>query len=169
MRRPRSGFSLVEVVIAVAIVGIAVLGILGLLASLARNSAEARERLTAAGLADAVAVELRRQVDQDGWEGVVASVSAGEGSPGLRLVARRDGGGVRPAGDEGSAAGPDRFFLIEARRVTGGALATPASAPVVPLRIRVRWPHQPAALSRSTDGAPDPGQAQLEYLHVLNR
>lgn len=169
MPHARRGFSLVEVVIAVAIVGIAVLSILGLLASLARASAEARERQTAAGLADAVAVELRRQVDQDGWERVVASATAAEGGAPLRLVARRDGSGVRPPQAGGHSAGPDQFYLIEARRVTSGALATPSGSPAVPLRIRVTWPYQPTGANSANGAGTETGASQLEYTAVLNR
>lgn len=168
MHRTQRAFSLIEVAIAVGIVGVTVVGILGLLAALSRRANEARERQTAAGMADAIAVELRRQVGESGMAAITGIAASDDDRTGLRLVACRDGTGVRPSRTmEQSPA--DQYFLIEVRRFSAGQLVAPPGAPVVPVRVMVSWPYRPATSTGTGPEAPETSRARLEFTHALSR
>ncbi|HYC71482.1 MAG TPA: hypothetical protein VEB66_09770 [Opitutaceae bacterium] len=164
----RLAFSLLEVTLAVAIVGVTTAAVLGLLAGMARRSSDARDRRVAAGLADAIAGELRRQIAAEGWGAVVARSAHAGPEGGLRLVARRDGSGVRPWPPVESRP-VEEYFLVEARRFPDGALAYKPDDGALPLSVTVSWPYRPGgAEDRERDVRAD-RRALLVFSIALNR
>lgn len=166
-RKP-SAFSLIEVTLAIAIVGFSVVTILGLLAGLARCSADARDRLTAIGLADAITVQLRAAAVAHGWDGLVARTAPGSEEGAFRLTARRDGTGLRAVRPAGSSRA-DQFFLIEVRRFSAGSLAFAPGDAAMAVTVVVSWPYRPATPDGSVAEVPAGERAQLEFTVGVNR
>jgi len=134
-------FSLIEVMIAVAVVGTGLLVVLAMLPALLQQNANARQAHIALGLPDAVTVELRRMAG-----GTISSFGAraaeftAESSP-LRLVAAEDGTDLR---DGSVNDGRPAFFLIELHRFQPGSQVgyDPAASHLV-LQARISWPYRP--------------------------
>ena len=108
------GFSLVEVVIAVGIFTASVVVVLSLLPSLLEQSGDSTDRLVAQRLSDAIRIELDVTAD------------------GLR---------IEPAGS-GGIANDDRYFLVELWRFPQPPLNYDAASAVLPLYVRISWPHR---------------------------
>jgi type II secretory pathway pseudopilin PulG len=168
MPRNARAFSLIEVAIAVVIVGVTVVTVIGLLAALARRSGEARDRQVAVGMADAIALELRRQVAETGWGPTIAASAPEETSPAIRLVARRDGTRLR-AWDPAERPPADHYYLIEVRRFAAGPLVAPPGAMVVPVRIIVSWPLRTLTAEGPALEIPEERRTRIEFAHALNR
>ena len=134
-------FSLVEVVIAVAIFAGAVTVLLGLLASTLRDSADAADAQTALRLPGAVEVALREITAREGLSALASRIPVMDASAdrGFLLVATREGEFVRLAG--GTQARSE-YFLIDVRRFGAGPLAFTAERTVLPLQVRVSWPYR---------------------------
>ena len=133
----RSGFSLVEVVIAAGVFALGVGAILGLLPGLLREQQAAEGMLTALRMADGIQSELRTIAGGD--VAALRSQLAGarsETSSALKLVANRDGSGLRAwsSGDEG-----EQYFLVELYSFPGDSVAG-RLATAVAVQAKVSWP-----------------------------
>lgn len=154
VRVRNSGFSLLEVLIAVGIFSVAVSVILGLLPALTRQSAASADTLNALRLPDALRVELQRMAVAGGFDAL-----AGETRPlatplpdACRLVATRDAARLHALNfqpppaleqiDEGA-----QYFLIEAWSFPAAPLAFDAGRAVLALHVRVSWPYRIPTLS----------------------
>lgn len=146
-----SAFSLIEVVIAVAIFAGAVTVLLALLASTLRDSSDAADVQTALRLPGAVEVALREISARGGLPALAARVPVMDASAdrGLLLVAAREGDFVRLAGDTQIRG---EYFLIDVRRFGAGPLAFATERTVLPLQVRVSWPYR--VLTRDGIAAP---------------
>lgn len=152
-----SGFSLVEVVIAVGIFAIAVVGILGLLPSLARQAAESSDTIAAQRLPEPVRIEFERLAASAGFDSLAAAVPV-MGAPlqdGFELVGARDGLRVlvaNPGFTTGTSVLPqsERYFYIEAWRFDQAPLSYDPGASVLALHIRVSWPYFNPGSTRAT-------------------
>lgn len=133
-------FSLVEVVIALGVATTALVTVLALLPGLLRQRADARHAMVAAGLPDALTIELRRLGGADVRSvGTAAAEFDADSSP-LRLVAALDGSDLRGLADDARG----KFFLIELHRFPPGSpLAFDAASTVVVLQARISWPFRP--------------------------
>lgn len=172
MRKTRCAFSLVEVVIAVAIFAAAVAVILALLPSLTRQSIEVSDELVAQRMADAIQSELTRIAAAGGFDVLSDSstipVMAVPLSAGLSMVASRDGGRLHtesylPPPSAGRLAESERYFLIELWKFSAGKLAYDPSGTVLPLYARISWPYRtPGAI------APTPPAERQEIAFVVS-
>jgi prepilin-type N-terminal cleavage/methylation domain-containing protein len=166
MRRPAAsrGFSLIEVIVAVALFAGTVAVILALLPGLMRQGAENSDRLVAQQLAAPLRAELQR-LSAAGFDALAGRVPAMGQPPvnGLAFVASRSGAELRsrdylpPA--QGRMAEEEQYFLIECWRYPEGPLAFDAAQSSLALAVRVSWPHrQPGA------GAPAPAETRHELM-----
>jgi len=138
-------FSLIEVVIAVAIFAGAVTVLLALLASTLRDSSDAADIQTALRLPGAVEVALREAVAREGLPALAARIPLMDAAAdrGYLLVATREGEFVRPAGAApGGTRARSEYFLIDVRRFTAGPLAFDSARTVLPVQVRVTWPYR---------------------------
>jgi len=170
--RPRfkgTGFSLIEVILAVGIFALTVPTMLALLAALGRQGAAGADAQVAQRLPDAVRVELARlaQADFDGLSAHMPEMSASL-PPALELVATRDGVRVHsrdylPPTDGIAAA--DQYFLIECWRFHEGPLRFDSSKAFLAVVVRVSWPY------RLPDGGTTAAESrsQVRFTVVLNR
>jgi len=158
-------FSLIEVIIAVAVFAVSVSAILALLLPLSRLGAQSADRLTGQRLPDALKVELQR-LSSGGFDALVAEVPA-MGEPlanGLAFVATRDGSQLHsrdyhpPPADR--IADEDRYFLVECWRFPDGALRYEAGQTSLALAVRVSWP---------AGGSAAREQHELMFAMSLNR
>lgn len=141
-RQSRRAFSLLEVVLAIALVGGSLAVVLGLLPALARRAADSHDTHTAAHLADTVRSELGGQAAA-GLDGLVAAlpILTAEAEAGLQFVAARDGSDLRrPSASE--APGRERYFLVVVRRFDAPPLAYDAAAGFLAVNVTVAWPYQ---------------------------
>lgn len=136
MKPLRKGFSLIEVVIAIAVVAGGVTVMLALLPSLVRNSEDAADTHTSLRLPDAVHAALKKEM-----RGNFASFAGGIQSSGLDLVAEKDGSNVRR---DDSLDNPlrSRYFLIEVRGFDTGDFTYTAGDAVLVMRVTVSWPYR---------------------------
>lgn len=138
-------FSLVEVVIAVAIFAVALSSILALLPSLLRQSGESADLMVAQRLPEPLRIELRRIAAGSGFGNLATLVPVMSSTPenGFALAATRDGSRVAAAGSSESIIGDDeQYFLIEAWRFNQAPLAYEPGDAVLALRVRVSWPYR---------------------------
>jgi hypothetical protein len=138
-------FSLVEVVIAVAIFAGAVTVLFALLASTLRDSSDAADVQTALRLPAAVEVALREIAAREGLSALAGRIPTMDASAdrGYLLVATREGEFVRAPGKaSGGTQQRSEYFLIDVHRFTGGPLAFDAARNVLPLQVRVSWPYR---------------------------
>jgi type II secretory pathway pseudopilin PulG len=166
MRRPAAScaFSLIEVIVAVALFAGTVAVILALLPGLLRQGAENADRLVAQQLAGPLRIELKR-LSTAGFDALAGQVPVMGQPPvnGLAFVASRDGSGLhsrdyRPPGT-GRIAEGEQYFLVECWRFPTGPLAFDAAQSSLALAVRVSWPHrQPGA------AAPTPSEARHELV-----
>jgi prepilin-type N-terminal cleavage/methylation domain-containing protein len=142
------GFSLIEVVLAAAIFAVAVTSVLALLPLGVRQAAAARDLQAAAGLGDAVRLEVQRRVASADYGSFAA----------LQLVASRDGSGVRPY-DSSQPAG-DAYFLVDVVPYGRTPLQYAATTPLLVLSARVSWPVHAA-------NAADAGGERFNFVFAL--
>lgn len=139
-----SGFSLIEVALAVALGGVGVVVVLGLAGSLIRRAAEADDARTAARLIGGVQAELQSRATMIGLDSLAASlaVATDEGLSTLLGVADRAGGKLRIQPGAGLGAESDAYFLIEVRRHASGPLAWTPTGACLACDVRVSWPYR---------------------------
>lgn len=160
MKQRRSGFSLVEVVIAVGVFALGVGTILGLLPGILREQEAAGATLTAVRMPDGIQSELRR-IAGGNLEGLRAQLASDEA---LRLVADRGGSDLRvwSSGDE-----REQFFLVELFRFSeaSGLGSMPAA---VAVKARVSWPFR-VGVGMGRVETPVGQRESVEFNLVLNR
>ncbi|HEY4300382.1 MAG TPA: prepilin-type N-terminal cleavage/methylation domain-containing protein [Candidatus Didemnitutus sp.] len=120
MSSGRRGFSLLEVVVAMAVAAIAIVPVIAFLSVAAVESGKTRDRLTAMALSDAVRLELSASLPSSNW--VAFS--------GTQLAASRDGDDVHPPGVPNG----EEYFLVDVMAAkTGGA-------GFLDVEVSVSWP-----------------------------
>ena len=149
--RRQPGFSLVEVVLAVAIIAVGVTAVLELLPALGRQSRVAAETQTALRLTDAVRLELVRRAAEN-FSGLAGSIPVMTADPtaGLQLVAARDGSALHWLSAD-SATARDQYFLLTVRRFP---LAFDPAADCLAVEVLIAWPYRvptPAGLLDPTN------------------
>lgn len=159
--RQCSGFSLIEVVLAVAIAGGSIAVILGLLPALARQAEDSQEARHARSLAGAVRSALVGR-GADGVGALAASIPAlgGEAGSGRQFVVARRGTELRPLDSE-TGAEDDGYFLVTLRRFAASPLADEAAAAFLAVNVTVSWPHV-----RSPTGRNPPPDASVHRQSV---
>jgi hypothetical protein len=150
-RRGLSAFTLVEVIIAIGITAFGVVALSGLLVAQSRSILEARAKVQAVSLGDALAGELDRLRDepdpafQNKLDRLASLIPASDRAEGLRLVASLDGLRVAPEDEWGAGEEQipraEQFFLVELRRCSG-ELEYVSGAGSLSLTATIRWPYQ---------------------------
>lgn len=138
----RTGFSLIEVIVAVGIFATAVPAMLALIMAMNRSQRTASDAQVALGLPDAITVEVYRMAAAKGFDGLAAAVPvmSSEAENGLLLVAEREGTNVRELVSGDAQA---QYFLIELRRfINGPGLVFTPGAGHLALNVRVSWPYR---------------------------
>ncbi len=160
----RSGFSLVEVVIAVGVFALGLGAILGLLPGLLREQETAEATLTALRMPDAVQSELRAMAGGD--VAALRSQLAGEGetTSGLKLVAERNGSGLRAWSSDDVR---EQYFMVELYQFPGDSLPAKMTTAVA-VRVRVSWPFR-VGLGGSRVETPAAQREGVEFNVVVNR
>ena len=168
-RRRGDGFSLVEVVIAVAVVALGLTAILGLLPGLSRQSADSTDTQTALGLPDALRLELSRRARGD-FDGFAASLPEMSADPetGLRLVAAKNGGNLRSL-DAAETPAADQYFLVVVRRLTAAPLAYDPAAAYLAVNVLVAFPYRPLAPDGLAPASAVAARQSINFNLVLNR
>lgn len=168
--RARRGFSLVEVVIAVAVVAVGAVTILSLLPGIARRAADSQDAQVALRLPDAIATELRAQAAQRGFDGLAAGIAvmSSAADEGLLLVAARDGTQVRLLNTAESPV-REQFFLIEVRRFASGELVYQSGSAVLPLNVRVSWPYRQMTPTGLTPVTPFAERENVSFSVAIGR
>lgn len=142
-------FSLIEVIIAVAIFAGTVTVMLGLLPGLTRQSAASTDSLAALRLPDALRVEFTRMATAGGFDALAGQIRplATLLPETCLLVATRDAARLHslayqppPLADQITE--DAQYFLIEAWSFNDAPLAFEASGAVLALHIRVSWPYR---------------------------
>jgi prepilin-type N-terminal cleavage/methylation domain-containing protein len=143
--RRRCGFSLAEVVLAIAVFAVAVTVVLALLPTFARQNAETAEQFTAERLAAAANVELKRLAVRDGFTALANSIPV-MNSPlgnGLVLVGSRSGDRVAKLADaEPLLPAGEQYFEIELWRFVDAPGGFTANRAALVVFARVTWPYR---------------------------
>lgn len=136
MMRPCKGFSLIEVVIAIAVVAGGLTVMLALLPSMVRNSSDAADTHVALRLPDAVHVALKQEM-----RGTFVTFANNIQASGIDFVAEKDGTNVR---NDATNDDPvrSRYFLIEVRGFDTGNLAYSSGDAVLVMHVTVSWPYR---------------------------
>ncbi len=171
--RNPAGFTLIEVVVAVALFAVAVTAMLGLLPSVTRVSDRSTDTINALRLPDALRIELRRMAAVGGLDalGEQTKPFAALLSDTCLLVAARDASRVAALDYQPPASAdqinPDaQYFLIEAWRFNEAALAFTPGDSVLALHIRVSWPYRiPGSLAMT----PATQREHVDFNLALNR
>ncbi len=144
----RTGFSLIEVVIATGIFAVAVTVTLALLPALSRLAADQADALVAQRLPDGLQVELTR-LAAGNYDGLAAAVPVMTAplANGFVLGASRDGSRLhslsyRPPPASGMVPAEEQYFLVEAWRFERPPLGFDPTGTVLPLYVRVSWPYR---------------------------
>lgn len=162
--RVARGFSLIEVIVAVALFAGTIAVILALLPGLMLRGGENADRLVAQQLATPLRVELQR-LAAAGFDALAGRVPVAGRPPvnGLAFVAGRDGLRVQsrdylpPPADRLPENG--QYFLVECWRFADPPLAFDAAQSSLALVVRVSWPYrQPGT------GTPAPPAARHELM-----
>lgn len=152
------GFSLVEVIIAIAVVSTAVLIALSLLPILTRQTRESTDLQTVQRLTDLITLEMRRRSTGAGFDAFAAAipVMAAPLMNGHAFVVSSDGGKIASE-SESEIANDDQRFLVEMWRFAEPPLRFDPNASVLAAYVRVSWPYRipgsetpTAAKNRST-------------------
>lgn len=138
----RRGFSLLEVITAIAVLAVGAVAMLGLFATLLRGSREVEERRIASRVAERVDRIVREEARAGG-----RSFDAFAAATGVRrnYVASQSGDSVSATGAT-SLVPAEQFFEIEVERATEPAWS--AGSGFVVLTLRVSWPHRGGAVAR---------------------
>jgi len=156
MKLSSQGFSLVEVVIAIAVAGGALAVILALLSGLLRTAADAADHQTALQLAGAIEARLYEEM---------GGAFPGGLQSGRILVADKEGTALRDEW-EGDATLTPAYFHIEVSPFTQPPLAYQLGRGVLPLRVRVSWPYSAAVSAAENLGVPSNTQS-VEFIVTL--
>ena len=169
-RRQACAFSLLEVVIAVAIFASGVAVLVALLPSTLQRSADSVDTLTALRLPDSIKAELQHIGGSDLMGNVGSRLAPPGGSTDLklRLVAARSGDDVRELGSE-TPTPRDRYFLVELYQFSSGQLAYNPSSAFLAINVRVSWPYQVLAPDALTGVVPLENRSQVTFNVALNR
>ena len=164
-----TGFSLIEVILAVGIFALSVPTTLALLSALGRQGAMGAEALVAQLLPDSVRLELARlaQADFENLAGILPVMSATPG-PGLALVATHDGRRLHSRDYLAPGLGlavADQYFLIECWRFEEEPLRFDSQKAFLALAVRISWPYH---LPDGTVAAAE-AQSAITFTVVLNR
>lgn len=167
--RPRA-FSLIEVIIAVAIFAGSITVIIGLLTSLSRQTAESADLLAAQRLPEAVRVELTR-LAASGFDSLAAQapVMVTPLDGGLALVAAREASQAQSLGYLPPASllpANDHYFLVECWRFPAEPLSFSGPKAFLALHVRVSWPYR---VPGSSTPVPIADRSQVTFTVSLNR
>ncbi|MFZ5494150.1 MAG: type IV pilus modification PilV family protein [Verrucomicrobiota bacterium] len=165
--KPARAFSLIEVIVAIALFAGSVSVILALLPDLTRRGVETADRLVAQQLPDALHAELKRLATA-GFDALAGQAPLMGRPPenGLAFVATR-GGALLHSRDylppvDGRLAEGEQYFLIECWRFSEGALAYDPAQSALALAVRVSWPYrQPGST------APTPPGSRHEFMFTV--
>ncbi|MEO6002187.1 MAG: hypothetical protein ABIZ04_17635 [Opitutus sp.] len=138
----RRAFSLLEVVIAVAIVAGSLMVALAALPALLRQSAESADLQVAQRLPALIRLELERSAAAAGFDSLAAAIPV-MGVPlqgGHPCVVTADGLRIQTGVSPTSIAAEEAYFLVELWRFNQVPLAFDAGAAVLPAYVRVSWP-----------------------------
>jgi len=168
-----TGFTLIEVVIAVGIIAVAVSVMLGLLPAVTRGSVRSSDTLNALRLPDGLRIELKRMATTGGFAALAAQTKplADPLSDTCVLVATRDAYRVcaldyQPPAPADQIEDDARYFLIEVWRFDSAPLAFTAGDAVLPMHVRVSWPYRIAGSSAIT---PASARDHVEFNLALNQ
>lgn len=159
-------FSLIEVIVAVALFAGTVAVILALLPGLVRRGTENEDRLVAQQLAEPLRVELKR-LAAGGFDALAGRAPVMGQPPvnGLAFVATREGSRLHSRDylppETGRIAEGEQYFLVECWRFSDAPLAFDAAQSSLALAVRVSWPHRQAGTS-----TPTPVDARYELMFV---
>jgi prepilin-type N-terminal cleavage/methylation domain-containing protein len=171
--RKSPAFSLVEVIVAVAVFAVAVTAMLGLLPSVTRVSDRSTDSMNALHLPDALRIELRRMADAGGFDALGAETKPFTASlpDTCVLVATRDASRVAALDYQPPAAADQisteaQYFLIEAWRFADPQLAFAPGDSVLALHIHVSWPYR---VPSSLEVSPQTEREHVDFNLALNR
>ncbi len=160
VRRHSSAFSLIEVVVAVAVVAIGIMAVLSMVPGLLRQRAETRNAQVALGLAPAIAGKLQEIATGNGGNlSGQLPLLGGDSNGRLCLVASRDGAELSLRQGSGAQADGDQYFLIEVFQFAHAPLAYTSGDGVLALSARVSWPYLIRAGGQTTEIPPADRQA----------
>lgn len=162
-RRCLPGFSLIEVVIAIALVGGGVAVILALFPSIAQRTSDSADAHTALRLAGGVQAQLVAE-SAAGFDALVGSIPVIQTDPelGKQYVASRDGSDVRLA----TAAQNDvrgQYFLIVIRKYGSGPLAYDGQGVQLTVNVVVSWPYRVPSGTGLTNALPVADRRSVTY------
>lgn len=164
-------FSLIEVIVAVAVFAGTVTVVLALLPALTGRGIEAADRLVAARLPGALQAELAR-VAAPGFDALAAQAPV-MGTPlenGLAFVATRGGARLQVRDYLPQANGriprEEQYFLIECWRFADGPLRFQDSQSALALAVRVTWPYR---LPGTNTPTPPESRHELMFTVGVNR
>ena len=173
LARWRRAFSLIEVIIAVAVFAVAVVVILSLLPSLSRSAADSADALVAQSLPDSLRVELMRLANSGGFDALADRLPEMSAPlvDGLDFVAARDAGRVHsvdylPPPAAGQVPEAARYFRVEAWRFNQPPLRYDPASALLAVYVRVSWPYQNPGAATAT---PLSARSQLTFTVSLNR
>jgi len=159
MKLGSQGFSLVEVIIAIAVAGGALAVILALLSGLLRTAEDAAAHQVALQLAGAIEARL--------YEEMGGSFPGGL-QVGCVLVADKEGTSLRGEleGDLSLSPASFAYFYIAVEPFVQPPLAYQSGRGVLPLRVRVSWPYSAVLSAVNNPGAPANTQS-VEFVVTL--
>ncbi len=169
-RRQLSGFSLLEVLIAVGLFATSVAVVLGLIAALSRQGTDATASLAAQRLPDALKVELTRLAgaNLDSLAGQIPPMSAPL-TGGIDFVASRDASRIDSVGYPpvtGPLPAAEQYYYVECWRFPGDPLRFDSQQGFLALQVRVSWPYHLPGVVLATNLA---DRSQLTFTLALNR
>jgi len=156
MKRNPNGFSLVEVIIAIAVAGGALAVILALLSGLLRSTEGAADHQTALQLAGAIEARLYEEMGGNFPGGLQV---------GCVLVADKIGTHLRSELESDPLLTPP-YFHIAVSPFTQPPLAYQSGRAVLPLRVHVSWPYLAVLSEGGNLGAPANTQS-VEFVVTL--
>tara|TARA_B100001123_G_C14959355_1_gene887011 strand:- start:51 stop:563 length:513 start_codon:yes stop_codon:yes gene_type:complete len=135
--KKRRAFTLLEVIIALAVFGFVVTGLLAFLPWAIDGKGNIKDFNTACAMPDAIQVELERM----GFNAVEDATDPG--GDGLYLVVRRDGVDVRFEQAAADIPQSERYFLIRCLQFdSGNRLAHDPANGWLALQVDIQWPYK---------------------------
>jgi len=156
MKSSPHGFSLVEVIVAIAVAGGAIAVVLALLSGLLRATEDAADHQRALQLAGAIELRLYEEMGGTFPGGLQA---------GRILVADKEGTNLRGELESDAMLTP-AYFHIAVSPFTQPPLAYEAGRGVLPLRVQVSWPYAAVLSALSNPGASTNMQS-VEFIVTL--